>query len=171
LELFISNLCSGHFPFVAIIFTSLAYEIFYARKVDLFEKIKEVVFSQLFPCVNGSEKMFHSTNGTNSKAHYQHVMVSLPPGVLRGCHNHTYIRKKLMCTALSYTFFPHSATKNPPLFAKARYNKIRSPKGYKFQRNIGFLSQWVPSPSRKNGLCLKRKLRQTSNYVIKFSPS
>jgi hypothetical protein len=33
-------------------FTSLAYEIFYARKVDLFDKIKEVVFSQLFPCVD-----------------------------------------------------------------------------------------------------------------------
>jgi hypothetical protein len=32
-------------------FTSLAYEIFYAKKVDLFDKIKEVVFSQLFPCV------------------------------------------------------------------------------------------------------------------------
>jgi hypothetical protein len=48
---FISNLCSVHFPFVAISFTSLAYEIFYARKVDLFDKIKEVVFSQLFPCV------------------------------------------------------------------------------------------------------------------------
>jgi hypothetical protein len=48
---FISNLCSVHFPFVAIIFTSLAYEIFYARKVDLFDKIKEVIFSQLFPCV------------------------------------------------------------------------------------------------------------------------
>jgi hypothetical protein len=33
-------------------FTSLAYEILiYARKVDLLDKIKEVVFSQLFPCV------------------------------------------------------------------------------------------------------------------------
>jgi hypothetical protein len=56
LELFISNLCSVHFPFVAIIFTSLAYEIFYARKVDLFDKIKEVVFSQHFPCVDELEK-------------------------------------------------------------------------------------------------------------------
>jgi hypothetical protein len=49
----ISNLCSVHFPFVAIIFTSLAYEIFYARKVDLFDKIREVIFSQLFPRVFG----------------------------------------------------------------------------------------------------------------------
>jgi hypothetical protein len=31
--------------------TSLAFEIFYARKVDLFDNIKEVVFSQLFPCL------------------------------------------------------------------------------------------------------------------------
>jgi hypothetical protein len=29
----------------------MAYEIFYARKVDLFDKIKEVDFSQIFPCV------------------------------------------------------------------------------------------------------------------------
>jgi hypothetical protein len=43
------SICWNHF-------TSLAYEIFYARKVDLFDKIKEVVFSevfsQLFPCVH-----------------------------------------------------------------------------------------------------------------------
>jgi hypothetical protein len=37
-------ICCNHF-------TSLAYEIFYARRVNLFDKIKEVVFSQLFPCV------------------------------------------------------------------------------------------------------------------------
>jgi hypothetical protein len=44
--MFISfSLCCNHFA-------SLAYEIFYARKVDLFDKIKEVVFSQLFPCVH-----------------------------------------------------------------------------------------------------------------------
>jgi hypothetical protein len=44
--MFISfSICCNHF-------TSLAYEIFYARKVDLFDKIKEVVFSQLFPCVH-----------------------------------------------------------------------------------------------------------------------
>jgi hypothetical protein len=43
--MFISfSLCCNHF-------TSLAYEIFYARKVELFYKLKEVVFSQLFPCV------------------------------------------------------------------------------------------------------------------------
>jgi hypothetical protein len=35
-------------------FTSLAYDIFYTRKVNLFDKIKEVVFSQLFPCVEPS---------------------------------------------------------------------------------------------------------------------
>jgi hypothetical protein len=40
--MFISfSLCCNHF-------TSLAYEIFYARKVDLFDKIKEVVFPNLF---------------------------------------------------------------------------------------------------------------------------
>jgi hypothetical protein len=38
------SICCNHF-------TSLAYEIFYARKVDLFDKIKEVVFSQHFLCV------------------------------------------------------------------------------------------------------------------------
>jgi hypothetical protein len=38
------SICWNHF-------TSLAYEIFYARKVDLFDKIKEVNFFQLFPCV------------------------------------------------------------------------------------------------------------------------
>jgi hypothetical protein len=43
--MFISlSICCNHF-------TSLADEIFYARKVDLFGKIKEIVFSQLFPCV------------------------------------------------------------------------------------------------------------------------
>jgi hypothetical protein len=42
------SICCNHF-------TYLAYEIFYARKVDLFDKIKEVVFSQLFPCVNKQE--------------------------------------------------------------------------------------------------------------------
>jgi hypothetical protein len=35
------SLCCNHF-------TSLAYEIFYARKVDLFDKIKEVVFFPTF---------------------------------------------------------------------------------------------------------------------------
>jgi hypothetical protein len=45
--MFISfSICCNHF-------TSLAYDIFYARKVDLFDKIKEVVVSQLFPCVQG----------------------------------------------------------------------------------------------------------------------
>jgi hypothetical protein len=40
--MFISfSLCCNHF-------TSLAYEIFYARKVDLFDKIKEVVFFPTF---------------------------------------------------------------------------------------------------------------------------
>jgi hypothetical protein len=38
------SICCNHF-------TSLAKEIFYARKVDLFDKIKEVVFFKLFPCV------------------------------------------------------------------------------------------------------------------------
>jgi hypothetical protein len=32
----------------------MAYEILYGGKVDLFDKIKEVVFSQLFPCVLSS---------------------------------------------------------------------------------------------------------------------
>jgi hypothetical protein len=42
-----------HIKFLFNHFTSLAYEIFYARKVELFDKIKEVVFSQLFRvCVN-----------------------------------------------------------------------------------------------------------------------
>jgi hypothetical protein len=36
------SLCCKHF-------TSLAYEILYARKVDLLDKLKEVDFSQLFP--------------------------------------------------------------------------------------------------------------------------
>jgi hypothetical protein len=40
--MFISfSICSNNF-------TSLAYEIFYARKVDLFDKIKEVVFFPSF---------------------------------------------------------------------------------------------------------------------------
>jgi hypothetical protein len=66
LEFFISNLCSVHFPFVAIIFTSLADEIFYARKVDLFDKIKEVVFSQLFPCVRLVEDRKLKKNNTEA---------------------------------------------------------------------------------------------------------
>jgi hypothetical protein len=41
--LFISfSLCCNHFK-------SLAYEILFVRKVNLFDKIKEVVFSQLLP--------------------------------------------------------------------------------------------------------------------------
>jgi hypothetical protein len=31
----------------------MAYEILYARKVDLWDKLKEVKFSQLFPYVSG----------------------------------------------------------------------------------------------------------------------
>jgi hypothetical protein len=30
----------------------MAYEILYARKVDLWDKIKEVKFSQFFPCAS-----------------------------------------------------------------------------------------------------------------------
>jgi hypothetical protein len=32
-------------------FTSMAYKILFARKIDFWDKIKEVKFSQLFPCV------------------------------------------------------------------------------------------------------------------------
>jgi hypothetical protein len=46
-------ICCNHF-------TSLANEIFYARKVDFFDKIKEVVFSQLFPCVTVALPVFVS---------------------------------------------------------------------------------------------------------------
>jgi hypothetical protein len=49
--MFISfSLCCNHF-------TSLTYEILYARKVDLFDKLKEVDYSQLFTCVQA----LHST--------------------------------------------------------------------------------------------------------------
>jgi hypothetical protein len=51
LELFHIKLIFISFSLSCNHFTSLAYEIFYAREVDLFDKIKEVVFSQLFPCV------------------------------------------------------------------------------------------------------------------------
>jgi hypothetical protein len=61
--MFISfSICCNHF-------TSLAYEIFYAIKVelDLFDKIKEVVFSQLFPCV---KVMICQTDFHPSKSHH-----------------------------------------------------------------------------------------------------
>jgi hypothetical protein len=46
---------------------SPAYEIFYARKVDLFDKMKEVVFPQLCPCVfhyNVESKTNHHNKDT-----------------------------------------------------------------------------------------------------------
>jgi hypothetical protein len=48
LELFHIKFMFFSFSFHFNHFTLLACEIFYARKVDLFDKIKEVVFSQLF---------------------------------------------------------------------------------------------------------------------------
>jgi hypothetical protein len=54
--MFISfSICCHHF-------TSLAYEIFYARKVDLFDKIKEAVFPNFFRvCQDFLTTDFHSS--------------------------------------------------------------------------------------------------------------
>jgi hypothetical protein len=48
---------SLQYKFVAC-FTSMAYEILYARQVDIWDKIEEVEFSQLFPCQNQKSGVF-----------------------------------------------------------------------------------------------------------------
>jgi hypothetical protein len=54
LELFHIKIICVSFSHCCKHFTSLAYEILYARKVALLDKLKEVDFSQFFPCVQRS---------------------------------------------------------------------------------------------------------------------